>query len=92
MADLNAQARTWVMREAGTRVHGTTHAQPLVLFEAERALLRRLPPAAPDLGTWHRVVLHRDCHVQFEKSLYSAPFTLVGKTRRAGGPTYAPLT
>jgi transposase len=78
--DLNAQARTWVMREAGTRVHGTTREQPLVLFEAERPLLRRLPSAAPDLGSWHRVVLHRDCHVQFEKSLYSAPFTFVGKT------------
>ena len=26
------------------------------------------------------MVLHRDCHVQFDKSLYSAPFTLVGKT------------
>ena len=35
---------------------------------------------APDLGSWHRVVLHRDGHVQFELSLYSAPFTWVGKT------------
>ena len=66
LADLNAQARSWVMTEAGVRVHGTTREQPLVLFEAERALLRRLPPIAPDLGTWHRVVLHRDCHVQCE--------------------------
>ena len=24
--------------------------------------------------------VHRDCHVQFERVLYSAPFTLVGKT------------
>ena len=60
-------------------MHGTTREQPLVLFEAERALLRRCP-IAPDLGAWHRVVLHRDCHVQCEKSLYSAPFTLMGKT------------
>ena len=29
---LNAQARTWVMSEAGTRVHGTTREQPLELF------------------------------------------------------------
>ena len=80
LADLNAQARTWVMQEAGKRVHGTTREQPLALFELERPLLRRLPAIAPDLGSWHRVVLHRDCHVQFEKALYSAPFTLVGKT------------
>jgi transposase len=80
LADLNAQACTWVMSEAGTRVHGTTHEQPLVLFALEAALLMALPGVAPDLGTWHRVVLHRDCHVQFEYALYSAPFTLVGKT------------
>lgn len=80
LADLNAQARTWVMQEAGTRMHGTTREQPLVLYALERALLKPLPSVAPDLGTWHRVVLHRDCHVQHDKAFYSAPFTLVGKT------------
>ena len=80
LADLNAQARRWVMEEAGTRVHGSTREQPLALYALEAPLLRRLPAVTPDLGTWHRVVLHRDCHVQFDKSLYSAPFALVGKT------------
>ena len=68
------------MHEAGVRVHGTTREQPLALFELERPLLRRLPTVSPDLGTRHRVVLHRDCHVQHERALHSAPFTLVGKT------------
>ena len=80
LADLNAQARTWVMHEAGTRMHGTTREQPLELFALEQPLLRRLPPTAPDLGSWHSVVLHRDCHVQYDRSFYSAPFGLVGKT------------
>ena len=80
LADLNAQARQWVMLEAGTRVHGTTREQPLVLYALEQPLLRRLPAVAPDLGTWHRVVLHRDCHVQLDRAFYSAPFALVGKT------------
>ena len=80
LGDLNAQARAWVMTEAGTRVHGTTRERPLVLFESERALLQPLPAVAPDLGTWHRVVLHRDCHVVHDRALYSAPFTLVRKT------------
>ena len=80
LADLNAQAKAWVLQEAGTRIHGTTREQPLVLFALERPLMRRLPGVAPDLGSWHRVVVHRDCHVQFDKSFYSAPFTLVGKT------------
>jgi hypothetical protein len=43
-------------------------------------LLRRLPAVTQDLGRWHRVVLHRDCHVQHDRAFYSAPFTLVGKT------------
>jgi transposase len=80
LADLNAQARRWVMEEAGSRMHGTTREQPLVLYALERALLKPLPAVTPDLGTWHRVVLHRDCHVQHDKAFYSAPFTLVGKT------------
>lgn len=80
LSDLNAQAHAWVMHEAGVRVHGTTGEQPLVLFARERPLMRRLPPVAPDLGSWHRVVVHRDCHVQFDRAYYSAPFTLAGKT------------
>lgn len=80
LADLNAKASIWVMTEAGTRMHGTTRAQPLALYELERPLLRRLPAVAPDLGTWHRVVLHRDCHVQLDRAFYSAPFSLAGKT------------
>jgi transposase len=79
LPDLNAQARAWVMTEAGERLHGTTRVAPLTLFALERPLLRPLPAVAPDLGTWHRVTVHRDCHVQFERALYSVPFILAGK-------------
>src|SRR5215207_133163 len=80
LADLNAQARSWVMEEAGVRVHGTTRQAPLALFELERAQLQPLPAVAPQLGTWHKVSVHRDCHVAHDRVLYSVPFTLVGKT------------
>lgn len=80
MADLNAQARAWVMQTAGLRIHGTTRQPPLALFALEQPLLKPLPAIAPDLGTWHRVSVHKDCHVQLEHILYSAPFALVGKT------------
>ena len=60
------------MSDAGTRVHGTTPAQPLVLFKAERALLHWLPPAAPDLAPGTGWCCTVTAHVQFEKSLYSA--------------------
>jgi transposase len=79
LADLNAQAKAWVMLEAGTRIHGTTRVAPLKLFELERPLMQALPVCAPDLGSWHRASVHRDCHVQFERVLYSAPFALAGK-------------
>jgi hypothetical protein len=68
------------MQEAGVRIHGTTRAKPLALFELERVHLKALPQIAPDLGSWHRVSVHRDCHVQFDRGLYSVPFALVGKT------------
>jgi transposase len=80
LADLNAQARRWVMEEAGVRIHGTTREPPLVRFEIEKPLLRALPPVAPDLGTWNAVRVHRDCHVQFARCFYSVPFTLVGQS------------
>jgi len=79
LADLNEQARRWVLQEAGQRIHGTTRVAPLTLFELERPLMRPLPAIAPDLGVWQRVTVHRDCHIKFEHILYSAPFTLAGK-------------
>ncbi len=80
LADLNAQVRTWVMSEAGQRCHGTTRVAPLQLFTLERSHLQPLPDQAPDLGSWHQVSVHRDCHVKFDHCLYSAPFAWVGKT------------
>jgi transposase len=79
LADLNAQARRWVMEEAGLRIHGTTREQPLARFALEKPLLRALPVIAPDLGTWNQVRVHRDCHVQFDWCFYSVPFTLIGQ-------------
>jgi hypothetical protein len=67
LSDVNAQARRWVMDEAGQRVHGTTREQPLSRFE--RPPMRALPEPAPDLGTWVQVAVHRDCHVQFGRML-----------------------
>ncbi|MEW5864473.1 MAG: IS21 family transposase [Pseudomonadota bacterium] len=79
LADLNAQARRWAMEEAGVRIHGTTRERPLDRFAIEKPLMRPLPAIVPDLGSWHAVTVHRDCHLQHERILYSAPFTLIGK-------------
>jgi len=77
LADLNAQARHWVTSVAGARIHGTTRRRPLELFEIEHPLMQPLPAIAPDLGSWHRVIAHRDCHVAHDRILYSVPFALV---------------
>jgi len=78
LEDANAQLRVWLLEVAGNRTHGTTHQKPLTLFaETEKHLLRRLPDVPPELSVWTRVKLHGNCHVQFEKAYYSAPYTLV---------------
>ena len=79
--DLNRKLRHWCTEVAGRRLHGTTKQRPLEHFEqGERAALRALPGAAYDLAIWKQAVLHRDCHVVFEGSYYSAPHRLVGQT------------
>lgn len=60
LPDLNAQARQWVMNEAGMRINGTTRERPLERFERERPLKQPLPQIAPDLGVWTQVSVHRD--------------------------------
>lgn len=78
LVDANAQLRTWLLGPAGNRIHGTTKEAPLKRFaETEAEFLRPLPARPPELATWARVKLHPDCHVQFEKTYYSAPFRLV---------------
>ena len=81
LTDANAALRGWLLAEAGNRIHGTTHEQPLTRFiDTEQAFLRPLPTQAPALGVWARVKLHADCHVQFQKAYYSAPYRLVRQT------------
>ncbi len=78
LADANAQLRRWVMEVAGNRIHGSTRQKPLVLFaEGEKPFLKPLPDVPVELASWCQVKLHGNCHVQFEKASYSAPFTLI---------------
>ena len=80
LADANRQLQTWVMTEAGNRVHGTTREMPLQRFaEIEKELLTALPDVPPELATWAKVKVHRDAHVQFQQGYYSVPFRLAGQ-------------
>jgi len=80
LVDANAQLRSWILAEAGNRIHGTTREKPLCQFEAvEKVLLRPLPDVPPELAVWAKVKVHRDAHIQFEKAYYSVPFRLMSQ-------------
>jgi transposase len=81
LPDANQRLHRWLLTTAGLREHGTTHERPLVRFEkVERQALLPLPATPYDPAVWKQVKLHRDGHVVFEKSFYSAPSRLVGQT------------
>ena len=85
---LNAKLLTWCEETAGRRVHGTTRQQPIERFRTiEQAALQSLPRDPYDLAIWAKVALHRDCHVTFDRSYYSAPFRLVSQELWVRGGT-----
>jgi len=76
----------WCETTAGLRIHGTTKEQPFVAFqETEKSHLQPLPTAPYDLAEWKLAKLHRDCHVTFDNSYYSAPYRLVGQQLQVRG-------
>ena len=81
LVQANREVRKWCEEEAGMRIHGTTKEQPRHRFEEiEKKRLKALPITPYDLAIWKKAKLHRDCHVVFEGSYYSAPFRLVGQS------------
>lgn len=79
--DANEQARDWALTRAGLRDHGTTHQQPIHVFtKVEQSALKPLPAKPYAITLWKQAVLYRDVHVTFDKSFYSAPHRLVGKS------------
>ncbi|MCK4506293.1 MAG: IS21 family transposase [Candidatus Aegiribacteria sp.] len=80
LADLNRSVRRWCREEAGTRIHGTTKEQPMILFEEEeREALEKLPAHSYELLVAKRFKLSRDCHLEFDQNYYSAPYQYVGQ-------------
>lgn len=80
LSDANREVRAWCMGAAGNRIHGTTKERPLERFtRVEQSRLKGLPAEGYNLVIWSRNKLHRDCHLVFEGSYYSAPFRLLGQ-------------
>lgn len=80
---LNAQNEhlsRWEERVADSRIHGTTKKQVRQLFQAERPALLPLPAERfPFFHEGQRIV-HRDGHVEVERSYYSVPPEYLGRT------------
>jgi hypothetical protein len=79
LTDANDQLLDWVLGTAGNRLHGTTRERPLTRFESERSFLKSLPDLPPEPAVWVKHPLCGNCHVQFEKCFYSAPFRFTGE-------------
>lgn len=77
--EANESALDWLENWAGQRIHGTTRQKPLVRFQqVERAALLPLPNEPYDLAVWNKLVVGRDCYVNFDRAYYSAPERLHG--------------
>jgi hypothetical protein len=67
-------------RDRGSRIHGTTGKQPLVVFEeVERAQMHPLPAKRFELVIWKKAKVHQDTHVTCDRALYSVPWRLIRK-------------
>lgn len=83
LAHAQREAIAWCLTKAGTRTHGTTQKQPLVVFEeAEKLALRPLDGPRFDTPQWTTCKVHPDHHIRFGKALYSVPHTYLGKRKR----------
>ena len=81
LADAQARAQGWCADKAGQRIHGTTCAQPAVVFaEREATLLLAAPVAVYQVPTYAQAKVHRDYHIQVGRALYSIPEHLRGQT------------
>lgn len=71
----------WLDSIANQRVHGTTGKVPREHFEAEEQnTLIDLPPQRWTPVVWKQAKVHQDCHIEFERKLYSVPFRLIGQS------------
>jgi transposase len=79
LAAQNQHLLDWEAKIADTRIHGTTRKQVGKLFEEERSSLKPLP--AERFPFFHEAerTVHRDGHVEVERSYYSVPPEYLGR-------------
>jgi len=79
LADAQARVELWCSERAGMRIHGTTAARPVEMFNEVEVSCLLAVPAPYDVPVFTRVKVHRDFHVEVAKSLYSLPQEWIGQ-------------
>jgi hypothetical protein len=80
LQEQNQHLLNWETRIADTRIHGTTRKQVGRLFrEEEKFNLLSLPPGRFPCFTEAKRSVHRDGHIEVQKSYYSVPPEYTGR-------------
>jgi len=79
LSEQNAYLSRWERNIADTRIHGTTREQVRAAFERERPFLGPLAAMLFPCFRESRRSVHRDGHIEFEKSYYSVPYEYSGR-------------
>jgi transposase len=80
LQEQNEHLFNWEARIADTRIHGTTRHQVGQVFrEEEKAFLLKLPPNRFDCFQEAKRSVHRDGHIEVQKSYYSVPPEYTGR-------------
>ena len=79
LADAQTRVAVWCSQRAGMRIHGTTAARPLEMFDQVEGPCLLTVPAPYDVPVFTRVKVHRDFHVEVARALYSLPQQWIGQ-------------
>lgn len=78
LEDAQTRVTAWCADRAGMRIHGTTAARPVEMFNELEAPCLLTVPAPYDVPVFTRVKVHRDFHVEVARALYSLPQQWIG--------------
>ncbi len=79
LAEAQARIEVWCAERAGMRIHGTTAARPVEMFNEVEASCLLTVPEPYDVPVFTRVKVHRDFHVEVARALYSLPQQWIGQ-------------
>ncbi|MCP4129504.1 MAG: IS21 family transposase [bacterium] len=78
--ELNKLSKQWCRDEYGMREHGTTHQQPLMVFEDyEKDVLQHLPAERFTIPAWKKATVRPDQFFSYDKKIFSLPPKYAGE-------------